>query len=32
MEQSEYILIYNGGRFNLLNALGNKPGFIWSKY
>ena len=32
MEQSEYKIVNNGGRFDLQSALGKMPGFIWSKY
>ena len=32
MEQSEYVIVKNGGRFDLQSALGKMPGFIWSKY
>ena len=28
----EYVIVNNGGRFDLQSALGNMPGFIWSKY
>ena len=26
------IIVNNGGLFDLQSALGNMPGFIWSKY
>ena len=32
MEQSEYVIVNNGGRFDLQNALGKMPGFNWSNY
>ena len=32
MEQSEYVIVNKGGRFDLQCALGKMPGFIWSKY
>ena len=32
MEQSEYVIVNNGGRFDLQCALGKMPSFIWSKY
>ena len=32
MEQSEYIIVNNGGRFDLPSELKKMPGFIWSKY
>ena len=32
MEQSEYVIVNNGGRFDLQSALGKIPEFIWSKY
>ena len=32
MEQNEYVIVNNGGRFDLQIALGKMPGFIWSKY
>ena len=32
MEQNEYIIVNNGGRFDLQCALGKMPGFIWSTY
>ena len=32
MEKSEYIIVNNGGRFDLQSALGKMPGFIWDKY
>ena len=32
MEQNEYVIVNNGKRFDLQNALGKMPGFIWSKY
>ena len=32
MEKSDYIIVNNGGRFDLQSALGKIPGFIWSKY
>ena len=32
MEQSEYVIVNNGGIFDLQIALGKMPGFIWSKY
>ena len=32
MEQSEFTIVKNGGRFDLQSALGKMPGFIWSKY
>ena len=32
MEQNEYVIVNNGGRFDLQSALGKMPGFIWSKY
>ena len=28
----EYVIVNNGGRFDLQRALGKMPGFIWSKY
>ena len=31
-QQSDYVIVNNGGRFDLQNALGKMPGFIWSKY
>ena len=32
MEQIEYVIVKNGGRFDLQSALSKMPGFIWSKY
>ena len=32
MEQNEYVIVNNGGRFDLQSALGKMFGFIWSKY
>ena len=32
MEQSEYVIVNNGGRFDLQRALGKMPRFIWVKY
>ena len=32
MEQNEFIIVYNSGRFDLQSTLGKMPGFIWSKY
>ena len=31
-QQSEYVIVNNGGRFHLQSALGKMPGVIWSKY
>ena len=32
MALNEYVIVNNGGRFDLQRALGKMPGFIWSKY
>ena len=32
MKKNEYVIVNNGGRFDLQSALGKMPGFIWSKY
>ena len=32
MEQNEYVIVNNCGRFDLQSALCKMPGFIWSKY
>ena len=31
-QQSDYVIVNNGGRFDLQSALGKMPRFIWSKY
>ena len=32
MTDNSNIIVNNGGIFDLQNALGKMPGFIWSKY
>ena len=32
MEQIQYVIVNNCGRFDLQSALGKMPGFIWRKY
>ena len=32
MEQGKYVIVNNGGRFDLQSALGKMPGFIWSNF